>query len=240
MSAAHKLRWKKLVNQLRYMYEELDIVKDMSDAAAGDFQQYYEEYCESHDIDLASLNAKHSDRLKEIYTLPPKEKSTYTAYSGSTALTPHLNPEESHDPSETLLIDVEINIEEKEMHDVFTKLFRKLAMVLHPDKLTHADYSDAEKEKMKNMFKKVLNAIEEKRYFVLMDCADQLSIPIPKNYKQQVRWMKKELEVVRSTIGSQMRTYNYMFAEAEDDASRSNIIKEFMKQVFGYDPTNNS
>ena len=240
MSAAHKLRWKKLVNQLRYMYEELDIVKDMADQAAGEFQQHYEEYCKQHDIDLKALNAQHAHRIKELYPEPPKPKPTYTGYSGSAALTPYLYLEDIDTISETMFADADLTSGEKEMHQIFTKLFRKLALVLHPDKLIHTNHSESTKEEMRKMFTKALSAFEERRYFILMDYADKLDIPIPKNYKQQVRWMNKELEVVRGAIGDAMRTYNYMFAEAEEDAAKNNIIKEFMKQVFGYDPTNNS
>ena len=53
-----------------------------------------------------------------------------------------------------------------------------------------------------------------------------------------MKWMKKELETVRGSIAKVTRTYNFSFAEAEDDEQRDKLIKKFMQQVFGYDPTN--
>jgi len=119
------------------------------------------------------------------------------------------------------------------LYDTFCKLFKKLAIRLHPDKLSNMDLAKDEKKEMLQMFTKAKAALEEKRYFVLIDYAEKLKIPLPKNYRQQTRWMKKELEIARTKIGTQMRSYNYMFAEADTDEARDELIRQFIHQLFG-------
>ena len=89
------------------------------------------------------------------------------------------------------------------------------------------------------MFTEAKNALEQKKYFILIDFAEQLDIPTPKNYRQQIRWMKKELDKVRAEIAAVTRTYNYSFSETETDEQRDQLVEKFMRQVFGNIPSNN-
>ncbi len=241
MSATTKLKWRKLTGKLRHLYDELEIVQDMSTAAGGDFQQYYEEFCTKNDIDLAELNSQHAERIKKLYPEESKEENQQE-YTGSTAITvaeTEEEPEAATPKTEASVIDPEFtHTDDREMHEIFSKLFKKLATVLHPDKLANSDYTEEQKTEFESMFTSAKTALEEKRYFILIDYAERLNVPTPRNYKQQMKWMKKELETVRGSIAKVTRTYNYSFAEAEDDEQRDKLIKKFMQQVFGYDPTN--
>ena len=64
---SQKLKWKKLVKQLRYMYEEIDIIEEIATSTATEFQTYYENFSRNHNVDIAELNRRHADRIKEIY-----------------------------------------------------------------------------------------------------------------------------------------------------------------------------
>ena len=242
MSATTKLKWRKLTGKLRHLYNELEIVEDMATAAGGDFQLYYEEFCRKNSIDLSELNKEHSERIKKLY--PEKSnKSDDQEYAGSTAITvtePEEEPLADESFNEGTVDEPEFTYtDEREIHEIFSRLFRKLATILHPDKLANSDYGEEKKKEYESMFTNAKTALEEKRYFILIDYAEQLNVPTPKNYKQQMKWMKRELDVVRGGIAKVTRTYNYSFAEAEDDDQRDKLIKKFMIQVFGYDPTNN-
>ena len=233
MSASRKLRWKKLVNQLRYMYEELDIVDEISSAGASEFQEYYEDFCRRRDVDIGELNRKHAERVQKLYGRDQEKESDMGAvpYSGSTDLVPYEETEEGRAEEEGGSPILE-GCDQREMYEIFSKLFKRLALKLHPDKLSTALTQD-EKDDMLKMFTKAKAALEENRYFILIDYAEKLKIPLPKNYRQQIRWMKKEQEIVRQKIGKQMRSYNYMFAETESDEDKDNLIKQFIQQLFG-------
>ena len=239
MSVAQKLRWKKLVNQLRYMYEELDIVTEMSSEAAKEFQEYYEAFCHERDVDIAELNRQNAERIQEIYGVKKEQKAPGNVpYSGSTDLVPfegepEAEPTEQFYDAETGgMLQGDSTGDDRDMYDIFSKLFKKLALHLHPDKLANMDLTEEEKNDMLNMFTKAKAALEERRYFILIDYAERLKVPLPKNYKQQTRWMKRELEVVRGKIGGEMRSYNYLFAEADSDEAKDNLIRQFIQQLF--------
>tara|TARA_R110002020_G_scaffold73792_1_gene189273 strand:- start:212 stop:892 length:681 start_codon:yes stop_codon:yes gene_type:complete len=219
------------------MYEELDIVDEMSSAAAPEFQKYYEEFCRRYDVDIGALNQKHAQRIQDLYGVSdetPLDDIAALPYSGSTDMVPH---QADREPCHTYMgegysgetVDT---ADDKEMYDLFSKLFKKLAIRLHPDKLNLMDLTEEEKDGMLNMFTKAKTALEERRYFILIDYAEKLRIALPKNYKQQTRWMKKELEIMRGKIGGQMRSYNYMFAETDTMEEKDLLIRQFLQHLF--------
>ena len=127
----------------------------------------------------------------------------------------------------------ELDEDARAMHEIFSKLFKKLAVQLHPDKLANTNLTQQQKDEMLKMFTNAKEALEEKKYFVLIDYAEKLNIPLPKNYKQQVRWMKKELDIVRGTIGNKTRSYNYMFSECDTEQQKDILVRQFVYQLFG-------
>ena len=69
----------------------------------------------------------------------------------------------------------------------------------------------------------------------MIEIAERLDIPLPKNYDQQTRWMKSEADKINMQIINEKNTYNYAFAEAETDDQRDQVIRKFIKQLFGID-----
>ncbi len=51
-------------------------------------------------------------------------------------------------------------------------------------------------------------------------------------YKEQIRWMKSEIEMLKSQVEQQKQTYNYAFTECETEAEKDRLVKKFMKQLF--------
>ena len=133
MLKTQKIKWKRLLNELEFLYEELDLANDICKEMNIDFEHYYRAYCARNNIDIDKLNRENAERLSELYgTKKPEqgEEIPISEYSGSTALVPMDNAETSNE-----------EIEEpddlgtyKDLHQDFHKLFRKLAMKLHPDR----------------------------------------------------------------------------------------------------------
>ena len=169
--SASILKWKMTVNQLRYLYEELHIVKTMADEMGPEFLQYYEDFCRRHGIDLDALNRDNAEQLHDQFSQNPGTKE-----------------EEEREFKDK---------DDEEMHEIFSKLFRKLAMHLHPDRVVNLDLTQDEKDDMIKAFTESKTALEERRYFILIDYAEKHNVPLPKNYSQQTRWMLKEKELVR-------------------------------------------
>ena len=230
MSRSYKLKWRKIINQLRYTHQELDIVKEMSTLAAPEFQEYYEDFCKRRDIDLNELNRTNAERIENVYGANKERLRAFVPYSGSTEIVSYEG--DGEEPTYKEPID-----DNREIHNIFSKLFKKLAVVLHPDKLNNKDLTDEEKNDMLEMFNKAKWALEERKYFLLVDYAEKLKIPLPENYKEQIFWMKEELTTVQEKIKKEVMSYNYLFSEAETAELKDKLIEQFLEQLFQIKPT---
>ena len=196
------LKWKRALNEIKFKHNELDLVKEMCDSHGPQFQMFLEEYCAKNSIDLQKLN-----REKSIREAPKKK--------------------------ETIAKERRIFAEKKDVDQIaiiFKNLFKKLAMFLHPD--LSVGLTEEEKQDRLSMFKEAKQALADKRYFVLLEMSERFKIRMPKNYKQQTRWMKARIIQLDQEIQSQKHTYNYVYAECETTEEKERIVKNFLRQIF--------
>jgi len=233
MSTVH-FRWQKIVNELRYLYTNLKYAQAMADACGPEFQKHYEEYCIRHNIDLGALNRQNHQRISEMYDFNP-EIPEEAPISDATDLVPYDDENADAEEFEKLMVEADEKKKENDIHDSFYKVFKKLAMKLHPD-LQPADLSEEQKAKNMELFKDAKEALDERRYYVLLDLAGQFDIDPPTNYKEQIIWMKKEIFAVNKLITQAQTTYNYLFAECDTEEQKDRIIASFIQQVHGINP----
>ena len=242
MAVSTKIRWKRYINELRFINEELDFVKEINKASSREFQAHYEDYCVKNELDLAGLNKEHSAKLDKLYQgegTPEdnKQNPELGAYTDGSLVFHNAPPEQQLNSSDgevypQQLGDYQMSKDEMEIHEAFNKVFRKIALLLHPDKLDKS-LTDEERDVKLNMFKEAKTALEERKYFIILDIAEKFNITTPKNYKQQIRWMKKETGTLNEELSKEKNTYNYIFSECDSDREKDNIVKRFMSQLFG-------
>ena len=210
MSNTDIIRWKRILNELSFLHEEVELIDSIISEYNSSFQQYYEEFCAKHEIDIDNLNKENYSHINELFN-PPAEEDLLQS-----------SDEEPADLDRT------------EMKNIFSKLFKAIAMKLHPDKLS-SSLTNEERDDMINMFNKAKEALDEERYFILLDLASKFKIKTPKNYKQQVRWMKKEAETMKTEIDTKKTTYSYEFSECENDEQKDDLVRKFIKHLFNID-----
>ena len=210
MSNTDIIRWKRILNELTFLHEEVELIDSIISEYNGPFQQYYEEFCAKHEIDIDNLNKENYSHINELFNPPAEEES------------PQITDEETTD------------LDRAEMKNIFSKLFKAIAMKLHPDKLS-SSLTNEERDDMINMFNKAKEALDEERYFILLDLASKFKIKTPKNYKQQVRWMKKEVKTMKTEIDTKKTTYSYEFSECENDQQKDDLVRKFIKHLFNID-----
>ena len=81
--------------------------------------------------------------------------------------------------------------------------------------------------------------MDNRRYFILLDLAEYHKIKFSKNFKRQIRWMKRELAELDNMIRQEKSTYNYLFSECETDTQRENLVKSFVSQLYGHQAIQN-
>lgn len=234
MGAYQKLKWKKAVNEFKFVTEELKLIKSISRSAAAEFQEFYEEYLKSKALDLHELNKKNKKRINDQQRSDSQQGASATIRSLSACTDMVVYKKIYSDQQiEDTEADYTISQDDIELHEAFNKLFKKIAMEIHPDKLNVYDYDFMERQERSRDFIEANRALAEKQYFTLIEKAQKYEISIPRNYSQQNRWMKREIKKIKQQINLEKQTYNYAFSEAETEEERVQIIQNFTEQMFG-------
>ena len=226
MRARDLLKWKRALNEIKFKHEELELVKEICDGHGVDFQMFMEEYCAQNNIDLKALN--HKRGLKMAKQKAQENQAKQIEQKTEQALAHMENPQVENAPAVE-----QINVEGKdkdEMHKTFKDLFKKLALNLHPDRVS--DLTPEEREVRLSMFKDAKQALANGAYFLLLDMSEKFNIRIPKNFKQQTRWMKARIKQIDQEIQAQKHTYNYVFSECETEDEKVKVVKNFLRQIF--------
>jgi len=226
MRARDLVKWKRALNEIKFKHEELSLVKEICDDHGVDFQRFMDEYCAKNNIDLEGLNHKRSAAIAEQQVHESQAKEIEDKKQES--LTHLHNPPVQSAPV-VEEIDVESN-DKDEMHKTFKDLFKKLALNLHPDRAN--GLTAEEREIRLSMFKDAKQALDNGDYFLLLEMSERFKIRIPKNFKQQTRWMKARIKQLDQEIQAQKHTYNYVFSECETESEKVKIVKNFLSQIF--------
>lgn len=220
------VKWHRAVNEIRYKHNEVKLLQEMADEYNPIFNNHVRKYCEENGVDLEA-----AQKRAGLTASVRKGKEN------------HEKEEESKLLTDSELSDVMVDVldegspmpqpseEEDEMHSIFKKLFKKLAIHLHPDKVM--GLTDDERRDRLEMFKEAKQALDEERYFFLLDLSDRFSITLPSNYKQQTRWMKTKSKQLDEEISAKKSSFNYAYAECDTDEEREKLVKLFLKQVYG-------
>ena len=228
MAASEKIRWKRMVNEIRFLHSERCLIEETNEESAPAFHEHYLKFAAANGLDIPQLNKDHGAKLEKLYgsETPKITAEDFSDIESSTpgAIVPYVSQKDPDSEYNELKDDVEI-------YESFKKLFKKLAMKLHPDKINHQVTIEQGIENL-TLFKEAKNALDEKKYFVLLDLAEKYHITQSRNYKQQIRWMKREADRINQQIRNQKYTYNYIFSECETEEAKDNLVRRFISQLF--------
>ena len=232
MAKSTKIKYLRIMNELEYLYEEYELLDDIVKDAAGEFEVYYRNFCAINNIDLNKLNEDNKERIANLYGLKPEQikETPVTEYTGSTAMirvdTPDPEPlfEETQEDVGTF----------KKLHEYFNRLFKKLAMQLHPDRIENYTADEKYKRKMSWDFSEAKSALDKKKYFKLIKIAKKYNIYVTENFTLQLKWFKRERDALIKATQKVKETYNYKFSECETDQEKDEVIKKFLWHLFRF------
>jgi hypothetical protein len=195
MSVHKKLKWRKTFNEYKYLSQEHRIIKSICREVAPEFQEYYEAFLKQNGHDLADLNRQHNEAIKEAYGISEDDEIGDLPVADVDCENLILTEWAELSSDKSQMSDDEIAL-----HNLFSKLFKKIALKVHPDKIDIMKHDYSTRREMEEDFRNANKALDSREYFVLIEIAEKLGIALPKNYHQQTIWMKKQLAEIRQKI----------------------------------------
>ena len=193
-------KYKKLLQEVKYLRSELEYQEEVLAEYHHLFEEYYRRWCGENNVDIDKQEQKNSKRVDEIIPKPSKQEYD----------------------SNGLVILEDIKQEQKEDMKKMNKLYRKLAMELHPDK------QNGDEKK----FAKVNEAYENGKWSVLLEEAIELGIE-PDNFSYLSELLREEKKELKQKIKHNKGVYSWKFYECEEDENcKTILIKNFLKHLF--------
>ena len=118
----------------------------------------------------------------------------------------------------------------KEKKPELKNLYRNIAKKLHPDKLKDGDPRRWEYEEA---FKKASNANASGKWGELFDVVDKYDIYLGE-YEDAIDCLKIDIKRVEEELKREKSSYSWLLYEAQEEAQKAQVIKNFLKQLFGW------
>ena len=202
----NRFKFLKFLNEYRSIEYDLQYVQAILGDAHLEFEVLYRVWCVESDVDLEELNKKNQRKVDMIFV----ETQSHEIKQG---LALREFKEEKH-------------TESKNLKDIYKAIAKKL----HPDALKMDDPRRAEYEED---FKRASAANNEGRWGELFDIVDRHGVTL-KEYKEAIECLKFDIKRIKAELEKEKSTYSWLYHEAESDQQRENVIKRFLKHLFGW------
>ncbi len=201
-------KYKRLLLELEFLYEDLEYHEEVQDEARREFQKAFLAYCASQNVDYETEIIK--EDVKDIKSSDPDSISF-------------------HD-EEGVNVDEDVKqLEKKGKPEQISKLFKQIATKTHPDK-----YANAEKTVQmtnKQVFLQAKEAAEESNYFKLQQIARRMGLDLPDPTQSDLKLMQKEATRIKSKVKGIQKTAAWMWYDLEEEEGRKNLMKRYFDTV---------
>ena len=206
----HELEYKRLLNELKFKNEELEIIEESMLDIHLEFEDYYINFLQDNDLSKEELEKSNTQQFQNF-----KETVLQSAM-----------PE----TDETGLVVIEqMSDEDKEAKVVFSKLYKEIVKKCHPDRLSQDDMDYF--NKMNTKFKAASWAYNNAKWSILIRVASELNIK-PMNYKKMNGHLRKEIKALDKKINNHKSTFGWKLYQSEEKEQKDNVIKQFIYNLF--------
>lgn len=206
----HELEYKRLMSQLKFKNEELEIIEESMRDIHVEFESYYSSFLQENDLTKQELEKSKTQEFGDFMTRMSTPAMPETDETG-------------------LVIVEQLSDEEKEAKVVFAKLYKDIVKKCHPDRLSKDDMDYF--NKMNTHFKAASWAYNHAKWSILIKVAEELKIK-PSNYKKMNGHLRREIKVLDNELRRHKASYGWRLYQEEEKDGKDGIIKEFIFQVF--------
>ena len=104
------------------------------------------------------------------------------------------------------------------------KLYKKIALQTHPDKLEKLDIDEDEKFKREKIFKDAASCLKNKQYELLLDFADDLDIEIEIADKHCLEIIEKAIQRLSENMETHQKLVPWVWGELNEVVQRIDLI----------------
>jgi len=201
--------YKKLSNELKFKYSELDYVDQACVEGNIEFEKHYREFCTKHNISIADLESKSPEKVKQF-----SDKPTVTEEQKKEDVNAELSPEQARKKK------------------IFQRIFRGIAKKIHPDKFSNMEQTP-DVLKKQEMFKQASEAFDNEKWGQLLEIAEELDIH-PQKYEKVNELLREEISDVNKKIIAKQKSFGWYMSEAETEQEKDKVIISFLKTLFNY------
>ena len=201
--------YKKLSNELKFKYSELDYVDQACVEGNMEFETHYRDFCDKHNISIADLEAQQPEKVQQ--------------FSNKPTVTEEQKKED---------VKAELTDEQVRKKKIFQRIFRGIAKKIHPDKFSNMEQTP-DVLKKQEMFKQASEALDNEKWGQLLEIAEELDIH-PQKYEKVNELLREEISDVNKKIVAKQKSFGWHMAEAETEEEKDKVIISFLKTLFNY------
>ena len=209
MSVSTFKLYKKLSNELRFKYSELDYVDQACVEGNMEFEKHYREFCAKHNISISDLEAEQPEKVQQF-----SNKPTVTEEQKKEDVKAELSPEQARKKK------------------IFQRIFRGIAKKIHPDKFSNMEQTP-DVLKKQEMFKQASEAFDNEKWGQLLEIAEELDIH-PQKYEKVNALLREEISDLNKQIVAKQKSFGWHMSEAETEEEKDKVIISFLKTLFNY------
>jgi len=206
----HELQYKKLLSELRFKNEELEIMDESMHDIHVEFELYYNDFLKENNLTKQELE---ESKTKEFNKFKSDQEAAIKSKTDETGLT----------------IVKQLSDEDKEAKKVFAKLYKDIVKKCHPDRLSNDDMDYF--NKMNTHFKAATWGYNNAKWSIVIKVAQELGIK-PSNYKKMNGHLRREVKALNVKINKHKSTYGWKLYEAEDKDQKDQVIRDFIFALF--------
>ena len=205
-------KYKRLLLELEFLYEDLEYHEDVFEEAKREFQKSLFMYCDENEINYENDIIKEEERQVKV---SDPDKVIFRDRDGNAS-------------DEEMLKQVK-ELEKKQKPDEIRKLFKQIATKTHPDKFSNA--KNTEKAVNRQIFMQAKSAAEEHNYFKLQQIARRLGLELPEIDLERLDLMEKEAKRVKVKVSRIQKTAAWQWFDEENEKNQKTMMSRYVKSL---------
>lgn len=173
---------------------------------------------------LQTASRKVDEMFKEKYDIPKEENNQLTEIKT-------VDTQSQTEPRKETQERVEVESEKQNITPEAKKIYRKIALKIHPDKLVGIK-SESEKLSKIDLFQKATKAAAENDMFLLASIAEEIGIKPPDLSLEVIKETENKIIAIKKEINHIESTYVWKWSFCDDPDQKASILNELFELMY--------